>query len=137
MLIIYIIKLWINYIVLKQEGLKRQKSFSRSIGGLQGSLYRAIIDFSILRYKAYISLNAIIKTIYRMKISHKHLLEWTTAEEAERKAKNSVKDYYFDMWTNVLFGVLMILISPYISSAFFLGIIWIIAPAIVSYISKE
>ena len=69
---------YINYIVFKQEGIKKQKSFSKSVGGLQASFLRAVIEFSVLPYKAYMSLKAIIKTIYRMSVTHKYLLEWTT-----------------------------------------------------------
>ena len=39
-------------------------------------------------YKAYTSLKAIVKTMYRVKVTHKNLLEWTTSEEAEKMAKN-------------------------------------------------
>ncbi len=129
---------YINYIVFKQEGIKKQKSFSKSIGGLQASFLRALVEFSVLPYKAYISLKAIIKTIYRMTISHKYLLEWTTSEQAEKQAKNGIKNYYINMWSNALIGILVIVLAIlYMPPAIIIGLIWLIAPATCWYISKE
>ena len=128
---------YINYIVFKQDGIRRQKSFSNNIGELQAGLYRAIIKISVLPYKAYIMLNAIIKTIYRMKISHKHLLEWTTAEEAENRGKDSIFDYYMEMYINIVVGVIALLLTLYLPILFVFGILWLIGPFIVNYISKE
>lgn len=129
---------YINYIVFKQEGIKKQKSFSKSVGGLQASFLRAVIEFSVLPYKAYMSLKAIIKTIYRMSVTHKYLLEWTTSEQAEKQAKNGIKNYYLNMWINVILGILMIAIGIlYLPGSIILGVIWLIAPAICCYISKE
>lgn len=127
---------YINYIVFKQEGLKNKKVF-QNIGGLQASFLRAIIEFSVLPYKAWMSLNAIIKTIYRMKISHKHLLEWTTSEEAEKNNKDELQGYYLKMSINLITGIFFIIIGIlYFPIAIILGIIWLVAPLICWYISK-
>ena len=129
---------YINYIVFKQEGIKKQKSFSKSVGGLQASFLRALVEFSVLPYKAYISLKAITKTIYRMTVSHKYLLEWTTSEQAEKQAKNGIKNYYMNMWVNALIGILTITFAIlYMPPAIIIGVIWTIAPATCWYISKE
>ena len=52
------------------------------------------------------SLNAGIKSIYRMTKSKKNLLEWTTSEEAEKMAKKDLKSYYKSMAINVIAGFL-------------------------------
>lgn len=90
-------------------------------------------------YKAYVSLRAILKTLYRVVISHKHLLEWTTSEEAEKQAKTDVFSYYNQMAVNVLAGIVSIgigflTVSP---SAVFLGVFWAIMPTIMWYISRK
>lgn len=90
-------------------------------------------------YKAYVSLKAILKTLYRVVISHKHLLEWTTSEEAEKQAKTDVFSYYNQMAVNVLAGIVSIgigflTVSP---TAVFLGVFWAIMPTIMWYISRK
>ena len=47
-----------------------------------------MLELSFLPHKAYVLLNAIVKTIYRLKISKQNMLEWQTSEEAEKQARN-------------------------------------------------
>ena len=47
--------------------------------------------------KAYMCLKSVSKTLYRLTISHKNLLEWTTSEEAEKQAKTDLISYYKNM----------------------------------------
>lgn len=80
-----------------------------------------------------------MKTIYRRCISHKHLLEWTTSEEAEKQAKSNLAAYYNQMAFNVLAGMIAISLGLLKQNivAPILGIWWIITPIIMWYISRE
>ncbi len=128
-----------NYLIFRKEGEQKQKTFAPKVSGLKGAILRAIITFANLPYKAYVSLKSIAKTIYRKKITHKNLLEWTTSEEAEKQAKSSLSSYYNQMFINVLIGLVTIGISLLKQNIFgiLIGILWIIAPTIMCYISKE
>lgn len=99
----------INYVIFRKENIKVQKKFTNKIDGLLASIYRGIIEIGTLPYKAYVSIKAIVKTIYRMNITKEHLLEWTTAEEAEKKSKNDLLSTYKNMTPNVVFGILGLL----------------------------
>ena len=143
-----------NYIIFRKENVKVQKKFTKRIDGLLASIYRGIIEISILPYKSWISFKAIIKTIYRMKVTKEHLLEWTTAEEAEKKKNNNLKTMYKSMTSNVVFGFLSLiavivmymhvdeqcLLLQYIclNSKFQIlnSILWLLAPYVMWYISK-
>ena len=134
----YILEM-LNYLIFKKEGEQKQKTFTPKISGLKGAILRAIITFINLPYKAYISLKAIAKTIYRKTVSHKNFLEWTTSEEAEKQAKSNLSSYYNQMFINVLLGLIAISISLLKQNIFgiIIGILWIVAPTIMWYISKE
>ncbi|HBC84466.1 MAG TPA: hypothetical protein DCZ30_03275 [Clostridiales bacterium] len=89
------------------------------------------------------SISAGMKSIYRMTISKRNLLEWTTSEEAEISAKKDLISYYKSMYINVILGVLGLilvflnkqeLISIFV---FIISILWIIAPIVMYCISKE
>ena len=129
----------INNIIFKKEGEEIQESFTPKIEGYFGSICRAFITIIILPFKAWISLKSICKTLYRLLISKKHLLEWMTSEEAEKNSKNDIISNYKMMISNVLFGASSVVYSLEIDNIFgiMLGIIWIIAPLIMYYISKE
>lgn len=129
----------INYLIAKREGEEKQKTFTPKISGLKGIFARTIITLGCLPYKAYISLKAILKTIYRVKITHKNLLEWTTSEEAEKMAKTDILSYYKNMAINVIAGIagFAIYVISNNTLALILGALWIITPVIMYGVSKE
>ena len=133
----------INKIVFKREGEKRQKTFNKTLSGINASLLRGLFTLATLPDKAYMSANAICKTLYRLKVSKKHMLEWVTAEEAEKMAKKDIKSYYINMAPNIILGILGILYifinakNPFSVLIFVISLLWLIAPAIMCYISKE
>ena len=128
-----------NNMILKKEGEHKQKKFSPRISGYKGIGLRIVLTIGVLPYKAYISAVAIVKTLYRKWITHKKLLEWMTSEEAEQQAKNDIFSYAKQMWINIVFGILTIIIACNHKSIFgiLLGALWGIAPFMMWYISKE
>ena len=129
----------IDHIIFKKQGEKRQKSFTPKIDGMLGAFLRGIITIGCLPYKAYVCDIAKWKTIYRMTISHKHLLEWTTSEEAEKLSKTDIFSYYRAMYINVILGGGLLIYGVSCISILYmvLGGIWLITPAIMCYISKD
>ncbi len=135
----------INLIITKKEGNIKTKRFVKTIDGMHASVLRAIIDILLLPDKMYLAIKAEVKSIYRMTRSKKHLLEWTTSEEAEKIVKKDVVSYYKSMSANLIIGTLGIvfcyiaMIGTYYSNlcAFVLSIMWLIAPAIMCIISKK
>lgn len=133
----------LNYIIFKKAKDLRfiyaHKSFVPEISPIKASLIRAALEISILPHKSYVAACSILKTMYRMNISKKHLLEWITAEQAEKQAKTDLISYYKFMYVNLVFGIWN-LVFGIITNKFLialLGILWIFAPIIVWYISKD
>ena len=108
----------INYFIFKKDGEQKQKTFTPKITGVKGSIIRAILVLGCIPYKAYISLKSIIISIYRMCISHKHLLEWTTSEEAEKQAKEDLFSYIKQMSINIIFRNNIFIYKKYIYNSF-------------------
>ena len=129
----------LNTIIFKKEGVKKQSSFENKLPGLKLSLVRTFINFSSIIYKAIISLKAIVITLYRMLKTKEHLLEWTTAEEAEQKSKDDIVSFIKEMWINVVAGVILLIISltEFNIWSFAISILWIMSPYICHLISKR
>ena len=129
----------INTIVFRKEGEQKSKTFTPKISGVKGILIRAILAIGCLPYKAYISAKAIIKTLYRVCISHMNLLEWMTSEEAEKQAKSNITAYIKQMWFNIFIGTIEVACGIWANSIYriVLGVIWIIAPEVMWYISQK
>ena len=134
----------LNIIIFKKDREQKQQTFTPKVGGIKGAIYRAILTLGCFPYKAYVSLKSIVTALYRMIISKKKLLEWTTSEEAEKNSKTSAYSYYGLMWINVIFGALAIIISMFFidscwATIFWLiiGLLWIITPLIMCDISTD
>lgn len=129
----------LNILIFKKEGEQKQKTFTPKISGIKGAVLRGILTLGNLPYKAYTSAKAIIKTLYRVKVSHRNLLEWTTSEEAEKQAKSDLVSYFNQMSFNVLVALITIGISLMLNGylGIIIGILWFITPFIMWYVSKE
>lgn len=97
-LIISFVDLCIN----KRSGEAKNKLMSPNFSRIQTAIFKTVMDIILLPDIANLEVNAITKAIYRMNISHKFLLEWTTANEAEKKNKNSLIKYYSSMKFSVI-----------------------------------
>ena len=129
----------INKIIFRKKGNKSQKRYDSSINSFTSSILRGIIEISVLPDKAYNSLNAMFKSIYRMKVSKKYLLEWVTSEEAEKLNKTDLKSYYINMLPNVILGILALIYSSIYTNilTLIIAILWLTAPLAMWFISKN
>lgn len=130
---------FLNTIIFKKEGVKKQASFENKLPGLKLSIVRSVINFSGLVYRAVISFKAIAITLYRVLKTKEHLLEWTTAEEAEHKAQEDMSCFWKEMWMNVLLGAILLIISivHFNIGILIIGILWIASPSICCLISRK
>ena len=151
----------VNKIVYKKDGEVYQRTFYKSISGTKASIIRGVLELGLIPDKAYTSLKAISKTLYRMYRTKKHLLEWTTAEEAEKNSKTDLISYNKNMWFSLACGIGLIVFTIFIFGKgagsltgppqevirlFFengsilllsLGILWVITPGVMNFISKK
>lgn len=114
-----------------------QRFHATMVHGLEGAFYQTIIQFLVLPYEAYLTIDAILRVGWRTLISHRRLLEWTTAEQAQRNSKNTVIGYYREMVAELIAGLVLFVTVP--SSSVIAGIIavaWTLTPFIMFLISQ-
>jgi cyclic beta-1,2-glucan synthetase len=117
-------------------------SLSGRFGSIRMVLKQFILIFSFLPYQAYLMLDAVIRTIYRMYVSKRNLLEWQTAADVEAKSGKRFGDYVQSMWIGsaiaLVIGILAFNIS-YILGLTLLPsvIIWFISPYTAYFISRD
>ncbi len=80
----------------------KELPLSLHLRGMAGSwgrqLGQALFTFVFLPYDAFISLDAIGRTLLRLLLTHKRLLEWQTAGDSERAAGADLVAFYKTMW---------------------------------------
>ncbi|MCY6371123.1 GH36-type glycosyl hydrolase domain-containing protein [Clostridium ganghwense] len=117
-------------------------SLSGKINSGKTAIEQVFLIFCFLPYTAYLMVDAIVRTLYRLVISKKNLLEWQTAADVEAKSGKKLKDYIASMWTGSLIsaGILTIAFLKSISSGLFMipsCTLWFISPYIAYYVSKD
>ena len=88
----------------------------------------------VLPYEAYLCVKAIIVTLWRLIISHKHLMQWQTSADVKKKAVNTLSGFYNRMWFSpvmaILCGISLGIYNPILLYVCPFLFIWIIAPYI-------
>ncbi len=104
---------------------------------------RSAMSLALLPYEAFVHTVAIVKTLYRLWFSRRHLLEWTTAAEAERKARLDHASFWEAMWPAwmVAVGVIAWLIGSdhyeaTIVATLTLALWWAVSPTLAFVMSR-
>jgi cyclic beta-1,2-glucan synthetase len=61
-----------------------------------------------LPHQAWVSADAIVRTMWRMAVSRRHLLQWQTASQVERGASDSAAVAWRSMWPAVAIAALIL-----------------------------
>ncbi|MGM9624099.1 MAG: glucoamylase family protein, partial [Eubacteriales bacterium] len=87
-------------------------------------------------YEAWVNLRAFFTALWRMLVSHKHMLAWVTAGEAERKKHNDTLSGQFSVYSvSVLLGAVL-LFSPFLFVKI-MGVVWITAPVSAFFLNQK
>lgn len=86
--------------------------------------------------------DAIARSLYRLLVSHKLMLEWRTAASIQSSAQGSIIDYYRQMWHAPVVAMLGLLFAALPGdNAFLIGIpftlLWVLSPAVAWYVSQS
>jgi len=125
----------------KPEDVLWVQQLAVSMDSLAKRLADAAFSLACMPYEAYFSLNAVLRTFWRMVLSHKRLLEWRTAADANRNNRTSIMGTYLTMW---FAPALVVVTSAYLSQywpgslPFALPVLglWLASPAIVWWVSN-
>lgn len=103
---------------------------------------QTITTFLFMPHMAYMALDAIGRTLWRMWVSHENLLQWTAASLTERETNRSLKKYLRHMWINIAWGaaaiaVVLIYNPTLLFIAAPIAIAWIAAPVFAHVLSQK
>lgn len=101
--------------------------------GLCKCIEQLLMQVSFLFYEAQTSLFAAIKALIRL-ITHKHMLQWTTASAAD-KAKNSSFSYIKAFLPSFVFGFILAVTS--LGASVITGTLFMLSPVIAAKTAKE
>lgn len=108
---------------------------------LKTNTLQTISTIIIFPHQAFIQLDAVLKSLYRVFISKKNLLEWQTASHTEGVSPNSLSYYFRTMAIPILLGISIFVIAildapPFLWAIIPLFLLWVGSPYYVWYISQ-
>jgi cyclic beta-1,2-glucan synthetase len=108
-------------------------SFGRHLGQVS-------LTFAFLPYDAFVSLDAISRTLVRLLVTRKRLLEWRTSSDSESNSHAGLLGFHATMWiapaVALATGILLFIAHPaHLPLALPVLFLWLLAPTIAWWIS--
>ena len=110
----------------REDGRVRLRRHTRLLTGFGGAIVRCFMRLWLLPYEAWVCLSAILTALWRMTMSHKRLLQWTTFAEVRTSA--SFAEHVRAMFPCVVLGVLLMAFAPGAPGKA-AGLMWLVSPA--------
>ncbi len=112
-----------------------------SLQNLRDITVKTLFTLICLPYEAYANLRAIMRTIWRMVITGKKLLQWNPSSHVVHASESSLRFSYLTMWIEpVLTVVIAVLLSVYSPEKLPIAapvlFLWLVAPFITWFASK-
>ncbi|MBC7783303.1 MAG: cyclic beta 1-2 glucan synthetase, partial [Burkholderiales bacterium] len=114
--------------------------FGSSVTPIARQLAQILFSLAFLPYEAFVSADAIARTLGRMFWTRRCLLEWQTSSDAHRAARGGLVDTYVSMWgvtalSVAIFAVTAVRQPHVVTFAPLLGL-WLLSPAIAWWFSR-
>ena len=125
----------------KPDEVLPSQHLAAALRSLGGYCAQAAFNLACLPYEAYFSLDAILRTNWRILVSHRRLLEWTTSGGADRADGTSLVSCYQSMWISPVVSIacaayLAAVAPATLAVAGPVLFLWMIAPALAWWISR-
>lgn len=132
----------IFYLKSKMNNKNKDKTtiyYKNLFFGGKSLLARCYIVFCTIPFYTKLYMDAFFRTIYRLLVSHKNLLNWITAEEVERTVNGSFKNYIRNFIPNIIAIVLLVIYGIFSGNylSFLLAICFATAPFVLYFVSKD
>jgi cyclic beta-1,2-glucan synthetase len=128
-------------LLIHPRGIPWTSHFWSLWGDFRTNSAQIALSFVFLPHQTWLMCDAIIRALYRQLISHKNLLEWVSAAEAERSARNNLSSFIWFMLPSsaLTLAALALTLTRKPSALPIMGplfVIWILSPLIAFWVSK-
>ncbi len=125
----------------KPDDMLLSQHLAATVRSAGRSVAQAAFTLACLPYEAFFSLDAIVRTVWRMWITHKRLLEWNPSSDPDSHRRTDLAASYRTMWGAPVIATLTVIYLA-LSRPAAIGVagpilgLWFISPAIAWWISK-
>lgn len=127
--------------IYQHDGKKEKATiyYHKLLFGGKSIILRSYIILSTLPFYSKLYLDAFFRTIYRLTVSHKNLLNWITASDASKNIDCSIKSYFKNFSFHLIFSFMLLVVgvATFNIYASLLAIVFITAPFVLYTVSKD
>ena len=136
---IFIVSLWET--IRKPKDVVIVHHLKNSLRNLRDISGKTLFTLICLPYQSFSNTVAILRTLLRMLITKKHLLEWNPTRHAAADNRTSLKTYYSFMWIEPVLGsVLLVYMGVALPAKLWVAspilLLWLIAPLVTWFASE-
>jgi cyclic beta-1,2-glucan synthetase len=91
-------------IIPRRRGISKRSHIRAVVTDLAIGLSQLAMMLTLLAHQAWLMSDGISRTLYRLYVSHRLMLEWTTAAQAKRTSRLDVRGFYTMMAGGTLLG---------------------------------
>ena len=130
------------HVLAVARGWPRGLSWAEYRRGWSGDLLRSVgqagMSLAVLPHRAWTMVDAIARTLTRLLVTRRHLLEWETAAATEQRLSNSGSLGMLALWPPPVLGIGLLVLLPLESKLWAGPLIaaWLAAPALTWWLSK-
>ncbi|MCL2899361.1 GH36-type glycosyl hydrolase domain-containing protein [Brenneria tiliae] len=126
----------------REQPLKQSHPFRHLFSDLKLAFMQVFLSLAFLADHSWRSLDALIRTMVRLTITRRHLLEWTTAAQSGRRPRLTLTGFYRQMVGGLLLSVAVVGCSLAAAPGNWplwlpLALLWLAAPALALWVSRE
>ncbi len=131
----------VDAVLPKHKGITLGSHLRTFVFDVGMALAQVGMTFVFLGHQAWLMGDAIVRTLHRLVVSRRKLLEWTTAAQLHRSPEPSFQGYYRQMSGSVVIGVAALAAGVAGGESHFLvalpfALAWLAAPAIAKVASR-
>src|SRR6056297_3637237 len=116
--------------ILNRPARVKWKLYAEKVrANLKMNSLQALCEVVILPHQAVLQLDAVIRTVYRINISGRSLLEWKTAIQTESSSPNSLRAYIRSQIFPIILGFSML----FFAIAFEPRYLWVVVPFFIAW----
>ena len=107
--------------------------------GAKASFGNSLMNLAFMPHEAWYSLDAIVRTAWRMVASHRHMLEWraSTMSRSSTNLESNVRNMWFAPALAIVVAILLSIENPYaLFPAAPLLLLWFLSPVLSWWVSR-
>ncbi len=127
-------------IVPRRSGISKRSHLLAIVGDLKLALLQITLQATLLAHQAWLMADAVVRTLFRVLLSHRNLLEWVTAAQSKIDSRLAIAGFYRQMAGAVVLAAMAAIVvawgrpgawpfaAPFV-------ILWLASPALARWAS--